>query len=64
MQRKMAMVANQINLKDSNQEEMDLDYWLSKTPQERIRAVTTLIRQNMSAEQKMDRTFGTKRPMK
>ena len=58
MQRKMAMVAKQINLKDPNQEESDLDYWLSKTPQERLQAVTFLI------GQKMDRTVSSKRMMK
>ena len=64
MQRKMAIVAKQINLKDPNQEESDLDYWLSKTPQERLQAVTFLIRQNMAIGQKMDRTVSSKRMMK
>jgi hypothetical protein len=64
MQRRMAMVAKQISLKDQNQESADLDYWLSKTPQERLQAVTTLIRQNMSNEQKMDKTVASKRLMK
>jgi hypothetical protein len=64
MQRRMAMVAKQINLKDPNQEEVDLDYWLSKTPQERLQAVTFLIRQNIPVGQKMDRTVSSKRMMK
>jgi hypothetical protein len=64
MARKMAMVSKQISLKDTNQESYDLDYWLSKTPQERLQTVTLLIRQNMTVDQKMDRTFSTKRLMK
>jgi hypothetical protein len=55
MERKMAMVSKQISLKDTNQEVYDLEYWLSKTPHERLQTVTLLIRQNM------DRTFCTKR---
>ena len=58
------MVAKQIGLKDTNQEMADLDYWLSKTPQERLRAVTILIRQNMIVGQRMDKTVASKRLMK
>ena len=64
MQRKMAMVSKQINLKDVNQEAYDLEYWMTKTPQERLQAVTILIRQNMIAGQKMDRSFHQQRQMK
>jgi hypothetical protein len=64
MERKMAMVSKQISLKDTNQDSYDLEYWLSKTPQERLQTVTLLIRQNMTIGQKMDRTFSTKRFMK
>ncbi|MFN3852325.1 MAG: hypothetical protein ACK4NY_23010 [Spirosomataceae bacterium] len=64
MQRKIAMVANQIHLKDPHQEEADLAYWLSKTPQERLQAVTLLIRQHIPVGQRMDRTVSAKRTMK
>jgi hypothetical protein len=64
MERKMAMVSKQIKLTDTNQDSYDLEYWLSKTPQERLQTVTFLIRQNMTIGQKMDRTFCTKRFMK
>lgn len=64
MERKMAMVSKQISLKDTNQDSYDLEYWLSKTPQERLQTVTFLIRQNMAIGQKMDRTFCAKRLMK
>lgn len=42
--KKMAMVGTQIALKDSNQNENKLKYWLSRSPQERLQAVTTLVR--------------------
>ena len=64
MERKMAMVSKQISLKDINQDAYDLEYWLSKTPQERLQTVTFLIRQNMPIGQKMDRTYSAKRLMK
>ena len=64
MQRKMAMIAKQIDLKDPNQEEADLEYWLSKTPQERLQAVTFLIRQNRAVGQRMDKTVASERWMK
>ncbi len=60
----MAMVSKQISLKDTNQDVYDLEYWLSKTPQERLQTVTFLIRQNMPIGQKMDRTYSAKRQMK
>jgi hypothetical protein len=64
MERKMAMVTKKIHLKDTKQEASDLDYWMSKTPQERLQTVTLLIRQNMTAGQRMDRTASAKRKMK
>ena len=64
MQRKMAMVSRQINLKDVNQEAYDLEYWMSKTPQERLQSVTILIRQNIASGQKMDRSFHQQRQIK
>lgn len=63
-ERKMAMVGTQIALKDSNQNENELKYWLSRSPQERLQAVTTLVRQNMAIGQRMDRTYTSKRIMK
>ena len=57
MKRAIAMVSNKISLKDSNQDDSDLNYWLSKTPQERLSAVTYLVNQNLKPGQKMDRTY-------
>jgi len=40
--RKIAMVANQIKMEDEDR--LDVEYWLSRTPQERLSAVTNLRR--------------------
>jgi hypothetical protein len=40
--RKIAMVANQVIMEDEDR--LDVAYWLSRTPQERISAVTNLRR--------------------
>jgi len=40
--RKIAMVANQIKMEDEDR--LDVAYWLARTPQERISAVTNLRR--------------------
>lgn len=63
-QRKIAMVSRQIDLKDADQEADDLEYWLSRTPQERLRAVTMLVRQSIPADLKMYRTAFSQRKMK
>jgi hypothetical protein len=42
----------------------DLDYWLSKSPAERIAAVTFLASQSPKVGDRMDRTFVRKRKMK
>lgn len=64
MKRKMALVGKQISLHKPDQATDDLEYWLSKKPVERIAAVTTLIRQNLKANQRMDKTFTSQRAMK
>lgn len=64
MKRKMALVGKQISLHKPDQEVDDLAYWLSKEPIERIAAVTTLIRQNLKPNQRMDKSFTSQRDMK
>jgi hypothetical protein len=57
MKRAIEKVSKKVSLKDFSQEDSDLRYWLSKTPQERLRAVTFLIEQNLKPGQKMDRSY-------
>lgn len=64
MSRKIAMVFNQGNLKTSNQPLEDLDYWMGKTPKERLMAVTFLVDQNLKPRQRMDKSVVFKKLMK
>ncbi|SDD83479.1 hypothetical protein SAMN04487996_102303 [Dyadobacter soli] len=62
--RKIAMVKRQVDMKATDQAADDLDYWLSKTPQERIAAVTFLVNQMLKPSQRMDKTVFSQRKMK
>ncbi|TLV02549.1 hypothetical protein [Dyadobacter luticola] len=64
MDRKIAMVKRQIDMKTADQADDDLRYWLGKTPQERIAAVTFLVNQRLKPSERMDKTFFTQRKMK
>jgi hypothetical protein len=64
MKRKMAMVFNQSCLKTGDQSQEDLEYWLSKTPEERLSAVTFLVNQNLRPFQRMDKSVIFKKLMK
>jgi hypothetical protein len=62
--RTMALVVKRTLLKNHNEKAEDLKYWLSKTPQERIAAVTFLRSQILKPGQRMDKTFGRMTKMK
>ncbi len=62
--RKIEAVANKDLLKGFDEKQKDLAYWLSCSAQERIMAVTTLIRQSLAPGQRMDRTAFNKRKMR
>ncbi len=64
MSRKIALVANQSNLKTSSQAQQDFDYWITKSGQERLAAVTFLVNQNLKPLQRMDKTVVVKTKMK
>ena len=64
MRRKIAMVFNQTDLKNSNQSIEDFSFWQSKTPQERLAAVTFLVNQNLKPFQRMDKTIYAQKTMK
>ena len=53
----MAMVVTKVSLHDHNQSFNDINYWLSKTPLERLSAVTFLIKQTLKPGQRMDKTI-------
>jgi len=54
--RKMAMVVHKYNMDEHDQGSQDLDYWLTKSPLERLSAVTFLVRQYLKPGQRMDKT--------
>ena len=54
--RKMAMVVNRVKMDEYDQSFEDLNYWLGKTPIERVSAVTFLVHQTLKVNQRMDKT--------
>jgi len=60
---KIAPVVRKAILKEIDEEQEDINFWLSKTPVERIAAVTSLIRQSLTPGQRMDKTFVIKRQL-
>ena len=60
----MGRTVKKVNLKDYDQSFEDMQYWLSKSPQERIAAVTFLIHQNLSPGERMDRSHIVRLKMK
>lgn len=64
MNRKIAMVKHQYEMNTHDQATLDLEYWLTKTPQDRIAAVTFLVHQSLKPGQRMDRTAFSRRKLK
>lgn len=58
MERKMKMVRNTTNIYEYDQGEKDMEYWLTKSPKERLEAVTFLVNQRLTIGQRMDRSYG------
>ncbi|MET4080174.1 hypothetical protein ABIB40_000114 [Pedobacter sp. UYP30] len=54
--RKIAMVANRVTMDQYDQGLGDLEYWLTKSPKERVAAVTFLVNQILKPGQRMDKT--------
>ncbi|MEX8546983.1 MAG: hypothetical protein V5804_05215 [Mucilaginibacter sp.] len=62
--RKIALVVRKVMLKEANDEERDLQYWLNKPVKERAAAVTYLIAQSLAKGQRMDKTVVVKKNLK
>lgn len=54
--RKIAPVRRRVMMKDANDEQHDLEYWLSRPVKERAAAVTYIISQSLKKGQRMDKT--------
>ncbi|AYQ35976.1 hypothetical protein DTQ70_29155 [Runella sp. SP2] len=64
MPRNMALVGTKTHQHIYNQEESDLAYWLSRSPIERLQAVTNLVRQTLPVGKRMNRKVANKKTMK
>lgn len=62
--RKIISVVRKVSLKEANDYEQDLNYWMDKEPAERLAAVTFLVRQSIKEGQRMDKTRIIKRKLK
>ncbi|HKG08121.1 MAG TPA: hypothetical protein VKB19_16775 [Pedobacter sp.] len=61
--RQIAPVVRKVMMKDANDEDSDLQYWLSKPVKERLAAVTFIISQSLAKGQRMDKTKLIRRKM-
>lgn len=59
--RKIAPVVRKVTLKEANDEQNDLEYWLSRPVKERAAAVTFIISQSLKKGQRLDKTKLVKR---
>jgi len=63
-ERKIIPIVRKVALKEANDYKQDLNYWMGKTPAERLAAVTFLSRQSIKKGQRMDKTNIVKRRLK
>ncbi|ATP57149.1 hypothetical protein CPT03_12040 [Pedobacter ginsengisoli] len=61
--RKIAPVLRRVMMKDADDEQHDLEYWLSRPVKERAAAVTSIISQSLKKGQRMDKTKLIKKRM-
>lgn len=54
--RKIVPVVRKVMMKEANDEQNDLEYWLSRPVSERAMAVTQIINQSLTKGQRMDKT--------
>ena len=54
--RKIALVVRKVMIKDANDEQYDLKYWLSRSAKERASALTFIISQSIKKGQRLDKT--------
>lgn len=61
---KIMPIIRKVALKEANDYTQDLNYWMTKTPAERLSALTFLVRQTIKRDQKLDKTKIIKRKLK
>lgn len=62
--RKIAPVVHRVSLEEADDYTRDVDFWLTKTPIERLSAVTFIVRQSLSKGQVLDKSQVIRRNLK
>lgn len=62
--RKIMPIVRKVALKEANDDANDLNYWMEKTPSERLSGLTFLVRQSIKKGQRMDKTHVVKGKLK
>jgi hypothetical protein len=63
--RQIAIIANRVKMRGHDEEKQNLDFWMSRTPGERLKAATMLSAQlKKTKNQRMDKTVYIKRKVK
>ncbi|TDH18515.1 hypothetical protein EXU57_23055 [Segetibacter sp. 3557_3] len=60
----MTPVVRKVALKKADDTGNDLDYWLSKSPRERMAAVTSIVSQSLDEGQRLDKRRILKKKIK
>jgi hypothetical protein len=63
-ERKILPLLRKVVLKEANDYTQDLNYWMTKTPAERLSALSFLVRQSIKKDQKLDKTKIIKRKLR
>ncbi len=61
---KIVPIVTKVKMKGGDEDYKDMLYWLSKTPQERIAAVTHLRRAFLKSGERLDKSVVIKRKMR
>jgi predicted NAD-dependent protein-ADP-ribosyltransferase YbiA (DUF1768 family) len=62
--RRMAMIGARVNRKTHKEEEQNLEFWLSRSVEERVEAVTRLRAQVLRKNQRLNKKVGHKRNLR
>jgi hypothetical protein len=62
--RQIVPVVRKVVMKNANDDDRDLDYWLAQPPVKRLEAVTFLVLQSLREGERMNKNVVTKRKMK
>lgn len=62
--RSIVPVVRRVHMKDANDEQSDLEYWLSQPPHKRVEAATFIVSQSLKKDERMDRTVVSRKKLK